>query len=124
MQAAVAAQRPRRHAQLRRTRRRRRPPPPAAAGTKTVTIIDGSSGKRQEVVDPRRREDNARAASSSACSKRRATAPIPNIAPDGARPAEVYARAVQAAAGKPDGPRIAIVVGGLGISASAHRRRR
>src|SRR5207237_306830 len=41
---------------------------------------------------------------------------IPKIAPDGTRPAEAYARPV-----KPDrvgGPRIAIVIGGLGVGAN------
>ena len=42
---------------------------------------------------------------------------IPRIGADGARPAEAYARATNlAAAGNSDNPRIAIVVGGLGIS--------
>ena len=43
---------------------------------------------------------------------------IPKIAPDGTRPAEVYAR-VAKPAGKPNSPRIAIVITGLGVS--AHR---
>jgi polysaccharide deacetylase 2 family uncharacterized protein YibQ len=43
---------------------------------------------------------------------------IPKIAPDGAKPAEVYAQAVKAINGKPDAPRIAVIVSGLGIGTS------
>ena len=46
--------------------------------------------------------------------------PLPRIGADGSRPAETYARPVVTAAGlKPGGPRIAIVVGGMGLSQSA-----
>jgi polysaccharide deacetylase 2 family uncharacterized protein YibQ len=44
---------------------------------------------------------------------------IPKIAADGTRPADAFARPVQASPSKPDAPRIALIVGGLGISASA-----
>jgi polysaccharide deacetylase 2 family uncharacterized protein YibQ len=47
------------------------------------------------------------------------TDPLPKIASDGARPADVYARPVKPIAGKPNAPKVAIVVGGLGISSSA-----
>jgi uncharacterized protein len=85
-------------------------------GSKTVTIIDGVSGKRQDVVVA----DPAPAAAGRAIVDERLieSSPqgaIPKIGPDGARAADVYARPVKAAA---DGPRIAILVGGLGISAS------
>ena len=43
--------------------------------------------------------------------------PIPRIAPDGTRPAEAFAQPVKAIADRPNAPRIAIVVAGLGISA-------
>ena len=43
---------------------------------------------------------------------------IPKIAPDGMRPFTLYAHPRQMPAGKGDAPRIAIIVGGLGISAS------
>ena len=98
-------------------RRRRSAPPAPAPNTKTVTIIDGSTGKRQEVADPGLARRPARR-SSSACWRRRATARIPRIAPDGARPAEIYARAVKPLPGPQGRPRIAIVIGGLGISAN------
>jgi len=44
--------------------------------------------------------------------------PIPKIAADGVRPADAFARPVSPLPGKPDAPRIAIIVGGLGVSAS------
>jgi uncharacterized protein len=44
--------------------------------------------------------------------------PIPKIAANGMRPAEAYAQPVKPIPGKPDAPRVALVVGGLGVSAS------
>ncbi len=41
---------------------------------------------------------------------------LPRIGPDGARPADVYARPLGIALGKTSGPRIALVVGGMGLS--------
>jgi polysaccharide deacetylase 2 family uncharacterized protein YibQ len=41
------------------------------------------------------------------------------VAQDGARPADVYARPAKAVAGKPNAPRVAIVIGGLGIGAAS-----
>ena len=91
-------------------------PPP---GSKTVTIIDGSSGKSQEVVipgnssgvppkatiDPKMLETTRHGA-------------IPQIAPDGTRASALFARPIELPPNRKDLPRIAIVVGGLGISAS------
>ena len=45
--------------------------------------------------------------------------PIPKIAADGVRPAEAFARPVKPLAGKLDAPRVALIVGGLGVSTSA-----
>ena len=45
--------------------------------------------------------------------------PIPKIAADGTRPAEAFAVQVKALPGRPDAPRVALIVGGLGISTSA-----
>jgi uncharacterized protein len=45
--------------------------------------------------------------------------PLPRVGADGARPAEVYARPLLTPAMKSDAPRIALVVGGLGLSSSA-----
>src|SRR6476661_9500946 len=92
------------------------PPPP---GSKTVTIIDGSSGTRKEytipgggdggsqrpLLDPKLIEGTRHGA-------------IPKVGPDGARPSSRYAHARELPAGKKDSPIIAIVIGGLGISAS------
>ena len=88
---------------------------PAAPVGRTVTIIDGTSGKRQEIViagpsedkiDPRLTETSKHG-------------PLPKITADGVRPSEAYARPVKPLAGKPNAPRVAIVVGGLGIGSAA-----
>ncbi len=92
------------------------PPPP---GSKTVTIIDGSSGARKEftipggadgasqkpLLDPKLIEGTRHGA-------------IPKVGPDGARPSSRYAHPRELPASKKDSPIIAIVIGGLGISAS------
>jgi polysaccharide deacetylase 2 family uncharacterized protein YibQ len=101
-----------------------------APGTKTVTIIDGSSGKREEVTIPST-PGSPRATAAAPAENASAPKPpnpqlietsrhggIPKIGADGARPADVYARPVKVAAGTPDGPRIAIVISGLGIGTS------
>jgi polysaccharide deacetylase 2 family uncharacterized protein YibQ len=94
-----------------------RPPPlqPApAANTKTVTIIDGSNGKRQEVVIPGEGKAGGPAGEQKFAEASRHGA-IPRIADDGTRPADAFARPVKPIPGKPNAPRIAIIVGGLGI---------
>lgn len=101
--------------------------PDPAAGT-TVTIIDGMSGKRQDVTIGAGRKQADASPEAGAPSSRlvpieprlaemTANGPIPKIGPDGARPADVYAHAPGPQA--PSGPRIAIVVSGLGIGANA-----
>jgi uncharacterized protein len=90
--------------------------PPSAA--QTITIIDGSSGKRQEVIVPGSDLKKAVSVDSKLLEISR-HGPIPKIATDGARPSEAYARKAPAPAGNPDGPRIALVVGGLGVGASS-----
>jgi uncharacterized protein len=94
----------------------------AGGNTKTVTIIDGNTGARQEVTIPAT-PNSAGGAENSAPEQKfvelTSRGPIPKIAADGSRPAEAFARPVKPIPGKPDAPRIAIVVGGLGISASA-----
>ncbi|HEY0224283.1 MAG TPA: divergent polysaccharide deacetylase family protein [Pseudolabrys sp.] len=91
-------------------------PPP---GSKTVTIIDGSSGKSQDVVIP----GNAAAAASKTPVDQKLLETtrhglVPQIGADGTRPSAAYARPLQIPPNKKDWPRIAIVIGGLGISAS------
>lgn len=104
-------------------------PPP---NTTTVTIIDGKTGARQDVLVPSPATGNAapaQAAPSQAVptqggpvdQKFLETTPhglIPKIAADGTRPADAFARPVQAVPGKPDAPRVALIVSGLGVSAS------
>lgn len=96
--------------------------PPAkttpAPGMQTITIIDGTSGKRQEVEIPLP-EGRARVAAAEPRlldSSRHGS--IPKIGTDGVRPSEAYARVSSLAAADTDKPRIAIVIGGLGISAT------
>ena len=102
---------------------------PAAASTppanaKTVTIIDGISGKRQEIVLPGPADNKSGPADSkSGGIDQRLTetsrhGALPKVAPDGARPSEIYARQLKAIPGRPNAPRVAIVIGGLGIGAS------
>jgi polysaccharide deacetylase 2 family uncharacterized protein YibQ len=109
----------------------------APANTTTITIIDGKTGARQEVQVPAP-TNPAPAANPSAAlmppsgaapaaatpldqrfSETTAHGPIPKIAADGTRPADAFARPVQPLAGRPDAPRITLIVNGLGISASA-----
>jgi len=90
-------------------------PPP---GSKTVTIIDGSSGERHEVVIP----GKAGAAEGSATVDHKLLETsrhglIPKIGADGTRPLSLYAQPRAVPPDKKDWPRIAVIVGGLGISA-------
>lgn len=100
---------------------------PLPPGTRTVTIIDGKSGERQEVVI-----GDAAPASSSGKNNEKSNdksdvkvdarlvetsryGPIPRTANDGARPIDVYASPAARSVNR-NSARIAIVVGGLGIS--------
>ena len=96
------------------------PLPAANPNTKTVTIIDGSTGKRQEVPISGARDIRAPLEQRLLETSRHGA--IPRIAPDGARPAELYARAAAPLQGKKEGPRVAIVIGGLGVSANVTRQ--
>jgi uncharacterized protein len=93
--------------------------PPAA--TKTITIIDGKTGERKEVAIPAPANDTAPEASplDQKFLEMSAQGAIPKIAADGVRPADAFAQPVKALPGKPDAPRIAIIVSGLGVSDSA-----
>ncbi len=94
--------------------------PVAAPGPNTVTIIDGTSGKREEVAIPGQPANKS--AADPQVDQRFAEpsrhGPIPKIALDGTRPSNAFAQPVKALAGRPNAPRIAIVVAGLGISAT------
>jgi uncharacterized protein len=111
---------------------------PASTGNnRTVTIIDGKTGARQEVIPgppeaPAESEAQRLADASIAPDAQPAEpkpndqklvettpqGPIPKIAANGMRPAEAYAQPVRPIPGKPDAPRIALVIGGLGVSAN------
>jgi uncharacterized protein len=88
--------------------------PAVPTGAKTVTIIDGTSGKRQDVIIQGPSGDKSSAPDERLTEPSRHGA-LPKVAPDGTRPADVFARPVKAIPGKPNAPRVAIVVGGLGI---------
>ncbi len=92
------------------------PPPEPPPGSKTVTIIDGSSGARQQVTIPGNSGAAALLDPKLLETTRHGT--IPKIGPDGTRPSARYARPRQLSSNKKDSPVIAIIVGGLGISAS------
>ena len=106
--------------------------PALAEGEKsgqTVTIIDGSTGKRQEVpVSPASTKTNQKANTKAEVKPDATIDPrlletsrhgqIPKVAPDGARPSDVYAKPLRPQAARPDAPRIAIVIEGLGIGAN------
>jgi polysaccharide deacetylase 2 family uncharacterized protein YibQ len=87
-------------------------------GTQTITIIDGTSGKRQqvEIPSPQGSLPNAPVDQRLLDSSRHGS--IPKIGADGARPAEVYARVASLPAAASGKPRIAIVIAGLGTSAT------
>jgi polysaccharide deacetylase 2 family uncharacterized protein YibQ len=93
---------------------------PGASG-KTVTIIDGSSGKRQEVPISGAAEQAAEGSEGKSVEdrllERTRHGRIPKLAAGGLRSVEAYASPA-ARAVPPKGPRIAIIVGGLGVSAA------
>ena len=97
---------------------------PSKTATQTVTIIDGKTGQRQEIQlsAPASDAPPTAAAAVPADQKFAETTPhgvIPKIAADGTRPADAYAQPVKGIPGKPDAPRIAIIVDGLGVSETA-----
>ena len=94
-------------------------PPP---GGKTVTIIDGKTGTQQQVIIPGSSSDAGESKGAQVDPKFLETTPRgldPKIAADGERPADAFARPVSALPGRPDAPRIALIVSGLGVSDSA-----
>ena len=93
-------------------------PAGGADGMQTVTIIDGASGNRQEVVVPSQAEQKLALVDAKLLEETRHGL-IPRVSTDGARPLVAYARPVASNADNANKPRIALVVGGLGISASS-----
>ena len=98
------------------------PPAGAAPNTTTVTIIDGKTGAQQDVVVPAPGRGNAPAPAAVPIEQKFLEVTphgfIPKIAADGTRPADAFARPVRPLPGKPDAPHIALIVSGLGVSAS------
>jgi polysaccharide deacetylase 2 family uncharacterized protein YibQ len=107
--------------------------PQTAGDQRTVTIIDGNTGARREVVIGDQKSDNQKAAPNQPpasdttnnippADKRLIEeskhGPIPKIGPDGVRPLDAYASPIPVMAGNADSM-IAIVITGLGVSASA-----
>jgi polysaccharide deacetylase 2 family uncharacterized protein YibQ len=93
-------------------------PETAPAGNgRTITIIDGSSGERREVTLPENAGDKPSSVEDRLTEKSR-HGPLPRIAADGVRPSEAYARQVKVLPGKPNPPRVAIVITGLGVGAT------
>jgi polysaccharide deacetylase 2 family uncharacterized protein YibQ len=92
-----------------------------APGSKVVTITDGSTGKAKQVVVPPKPDSELqkKAAADPQLVEESRHGKIPKIAADGRRAALAYAKPVKLPADKVDAPRISIVVGGLGVSASA-----
>jgi uncharacterized protein len=94
----------------------------AAANTMTVTIIDGKTGNKQEFTVPSRGAAAAAATGSTGPGLHQklfettAYGLIPKIADDGTRPADAFAQPAHPLAGRPEAPRIAIVVGGMGAN--------
>ena len=94
---------------------------------RTITIIDGRSGERREVVVSQSDEPETvgtiNPRTPAATADPRLVEPsrhgvIPRVANDGKRPLDQYAR-VDPALAKARGPKIAIVIAGLGIGTSA-----
>ena len=94
----------------------------AQGNTTTITIIDGKTGEHHDVVVPGP-ANRAVSAEIPAVDPKfiemTPHGPVPRIAADGTRPADAFARPVQPLPGRPDAPRIALIIGGLGVSASA-----
>src|SRR5271163_5370904 len=90
--------------------------------TTTITIIDGKTGEHHDVVVPGP-ANRAVSAEIPAVDPKfiemTPHGPVPRIAADGTRPADAFARPVQPLPGRPDAPRIALIIGGLGVSANA-----
>ena len=118
---------------IRRPRRRRQPPRSSPASRRPAPRPSPSStaaaAESQNVVIPgnsqqfQQRRARRGAGRSRNCWKPRGMAPSRRSPPDGTRAVDAI-RASAQAAGQPqaDAPRIAIVIGGLGISAVGHRR--
>jgi uncharacterized protein len=90
-----------------------------APGSKTVTIIDGSSGQSHDVIIHGKTGDvSAKAPVDHKLLEMTPHGAIPKIGADGVKPLTRYAETLKVPPEKKDWPRIAVIIGGLGISAS------
>jgi uncharacterized protein len=91
-----------------------------APGTRTIEIINGTTGAHQEVTIPANGPD-AQPSPAPAIDQKfiemTPQGPLPKISADGVRPEDAFAQPVKAIPGKADAPRIALIIGGLGVSA-------
>jgi uncharacterized protein len=96
--------------------------PTPGSAPQTVTIIDGKTGQRQEIQLAAPASDTPAATAPSPANQKLAEMTpnglIPKVAADGMRPADAFAQPAKMLPGKPDAPRIAIIVAGLGVSDS------
>ena len=102
--------------------RRRRPRPARRPIPRRSRSSTARPATKQEVVVPAPASGAAPAQAAPIDQKFVEMTPhgaIPKIAADGTRPADAFARPVQPLPGKPDAPRIALIVEGLGVSANA-----
>lgn len=87
--------------------------------TTTINIINGSTGDRREVVIPAPGGGASLPAPPTVDPKfleMTPQGPLPKIGADGVRPADAFAQPVTPLAGKPDAPRVALIIAGLGVS--------
>jgi polysaccharide deacetylase 2 family uncharacterized protein YibQ len=89
-------------------------PPP---GMQSVTIIDGGTGTRQEVLVPAQGQGGA--AGDAKLLETTRHGQIPRVSAEGARPLVAYAQPAAEGSANSNMPRIALVVTGLGISATS-----
>lgn len=91
---------------------------PAADEGPTVNIIDGMSGTSRAVRVPGQGASDQTSGLDPRLVERTPQGLLPRIAPDGSKPREVYARTFRAPGGRDaSSPRVAILIGGLGIGA-------
>jgi hypothetical protein len=95
-----------------------------AAAPQTVTIIDGKTGQRQQIELAAPASDVTAPAAAAVLAEQKFAEMtphglIPKVAADGVRPADAFAEPVKTLPGKPDAPRIAIIISGLGVSENA-----
>ena len=91
----------------------------APPGSHTVTIIDGSSGKHESVIVPDKTNNAVpRSPGDHAIQGAATHGAVATGAPAGAPPFRIYAHPRALPPDKANTPRIAVIVGGLGISAT------